>query len=284
MSRKNFQRAILFGIVLFSFSARTIVVKSKPQPAETFKDIILKSKNLTLQNDRMQALNVLSTSITKETPKSVAQLELKKTLREISSLFLSDRAQQLYELAISMKRADPQAAMSQLLDAQRLEPDNFLIMTEIVRLQIIKGDCGAAKKELGKYGKFKTVSEELLLVNLQAAICLGEQKSIDENKAFIGGVKSTELQLYWKAIDLELAGVDIKKMNQLVEELAKIDSHYPELEFWRWKLDVLNKKQTSIAGDKYLLLCKNLSSSKFRQYMMDPNLCKRVKDVEKSEN
>ncbi len=60
MSVMNFQRAILFGIVLCSFSAQTIVVKNKPQPAETYKDIILKSKNLTLQNDRMQALNILS--------------------------------------------------------------------------------------------------------------------------------------------------------------------------------------------------------------------------------
>lgn len=284
MNLRILQRTILLGIVLFSFQTPSVVLKNKTTFEETYKDIILKSKNLALQNDRIQALSILLSAFTKESPRTMGQIEIKRTFGDLSRMFFSDRAQQIYELAISMRRTDIQVALNQILDAQRLEPDNFLILNELVRLKIVKGDCSGALKELSKYSKFKVASEELLLSHLQVYSCLGNTKNIDETKLLINSLKPLEFAGFWKELEIELAGNDLKKIGILVEELAKIDPNYPEIQYWKWKIEIQNKKNNTSAGANYLLLCKNLSSSKFRQYMMDPNLCKRVQEVEKSEN
>ncbi len=129
-------RAALGAALLFLSTS----AYAKSTGIETYKDIIEKAHNLSLQNDRPQALRILSVAVKKETrPQAIA--ELKKVSRELSQIFLSDKSQQLYESGLSLKKIDPGEALDKIQEALKLEPENSLIVIEQARLQMMRGDC-----------------------------------------------------------------------------------------------------------------------------------------------
>lgn len=108
-------------------SATWVQAQTKDKKSETSQDIIEKAQNLILQRDRAQAINILANAIKRESGRSQSVVELKKTLNEIAALFFSDKAQQLYEVGITLKRTDLNQALQKITEALRMEPDNSKI-------------------------------------------------------------------------------------------------------------------------------------------------------------
>ncbi|HWU44304.1 MAG TPA: hypothetical protein VN132_12725, partial [Bdellovibrio sp.] len=108
-------RAATLAALLFS---RPLFAQPNAK-AETYKDIIEKAYNLSLQKDRQQALNILLSALQKETrPQNIA--ELRKVLSDVSHVFFSDKAQQLYETGISFRKTDLNQAQTKLTEALRI--------------------------------------------------------------------------------------------------------------------------------------------------------------------
>jgi hypothetical protein len=56
------------------------------------------------------------------------------------------------------------------------------------------------------------------------------------------------------------------------------------VEYWIWKLDQTEKKKNNDSAEKYVMACKNISANLYRQYMMDPGLCRHLTEMDLSGN
>lgn len=269
-------KIVLAAVALTTISAAAEV---KINRSETYKDIIEKAYNLSLQKDRQQALTLLAAALQRETrPAAVA--ELKKTVSDISHLFFSDKTQQLYEVAISLRKTDFSQALGKITEASRIEPDNGAIVNEQSRLLIIKGDCSGAQELAGKQEKLTPYDEEIQLTLAQAALC--SSGPLTAEIPDIAEAKKSSFQKFWLALLVEKAVKEknLVKAQEILGALRKVDPKYPEIAYWSWKIDQAQKKKDSESAQKYVMTCKNISASQYRQYMIDPMLCRRIIEVE----
>jgi hypothetical protein len=277
----SLKRAALFGAALFIFTEAfaAISVDTKSKKAETSKDIIEKAYNLSLQKDRTQAINILVSSIRQENLRNGNTTELKKALQQVSYLFYSDRAQQSYELALSVRRTDLPQAQQKLNEALRIEPDNLSLFNEMQRTLLIKGDCSTALDNVTKERQQDPFDENLILLQAQAQACLGKWEEFIKTRDGFDTKKSNQSK-FWTALEAEhaLAEKNISRAKDLVSSLSKMDSKYPELYYWQWRVATGTEKP--IVAEKYLKECKNISAALYRQYMTDVNLCRKVSEVE----
>ena len=267
------------GVALF-IPAPASFAQTKTPKSETYKDIIEKAYNLSLQRDRQQALNILSSAIQRES-RPQASAELKKAVSDVAHVFFSDKAQQLFETGVSLRRTDLNQALDKVTEASRIEPDNFLIVNELARLMVAKGDCKSAQETVQKPLLLVGFDEELKLSLAQALACQGKwleyQKLIDPV-----AVKKSPLQKFWWALEAErfIAAKNLTKAQEALNNLKKADEKYPEYHYWSWRLGTLTKKANLEEAQKYVMSCKNISANQYRQYMIDPMLCRHLTEVE----
>lgn len=276
----SLRRAALFGAALFFFQGTLAVsADSKSKKAETSKDIIEKAYNLSLQKDRPQAINILVSAIKQENAHNGNTAELKKALQQVSYLFYSDRAQQAYELALSLRRTDLPQATLKMAEALRIESDNLTLFNEMQRLVLIKGDCSAALDAVSKQRLQDPFDENLILLQAQAQVCLGQWEAYKETRDLLDMKKSYQAKA-WQELEIELAFAEknTAKGKEMIAGLQKLDEKYPELHYWQWR--VASNGDRPVAAQKYVKECKNMSATLYRQYMTDVNLCRRVTEVE----
>lgn len=269
--------AFLAALSIFILSNLSL---AKSPKSETHKDIIEKAYNLSLQKDRQQAMHILLNAIRKEArPQNIA--ELKKVVTEVASIFFSDKAQQLFETGVSLRKNDVSQALEKVLEASRLEPDNFTIINEIARLQIAKGDCKSAQEVVQAQLNFVNFDEDLKLSLAQALICQGKWTDYQKIVDSVSNRKSSQ-QKFWLALEVEkfLVQKNYSKVQENLLNLKKVDEKYPELSYWSWKISQMQKKRNNEEAHKYVMACKNISANQYRQYMIDPMLCRRTTEVE----
>ena len=274
-------RATLGVALCFGVSPlKSVWAQTKNGKSETYKDIIEKAYNLSLQRDRQQALNILANAVQKETrPQAIA--ELKKTASEVSNVFFSDKAQQQFEIGVSLRKTDLNQSLDKLTEASRIENDNFLIVNEMARLMIAKGECKNAQDIVQRQLSLIRFDEELKLSLAQAQVC--QKRWVDYQKtAESVGIKKSAQQKFWLPLEIDkhLAGKSFSKAVEALATLKKLDDKYPEVSYWMWKVDQEQKKPNVTAGQKYVMACKNISANQYRQYMIDPMLCRHLTEVE----
>ncbi|MEZ0392161.1 MAG: hypothetical protein ACAH59_08105, partial [Pseudobdellovibrionaceae bacterium] len=191
---KNIQRATVLVALFFA--------KAGFATTETYRDIIEKSYNLSLQKDRAQAMTILMSAFKRESKKSVAQKELAAAIDQVGKVFYSDKAQQLYELALSLRLTDSPTAFSKLQDASRLEPENISIEVALARQLISNGDCDGAQARILKQKEYLPAIEDLRLASAQAQLCNGktvEYQSIRQ----LQDIKQSSFAVYWLVLESE---------------------------------------------------------------------------------
>jgi hypothetical protein len=269
----------LFFLSAQVFAAPVTAQKNR-RLSEGPADLIEKAYNLSLQKDRTQAVNILVTAIRREHPTSVAAKEMKSALQEISSAFFGDKAQQLYELSISLRKNDVNQAQARLSDAIRIEPDNLLLLNEAARIHISKGECGTAAEALQKHRRWNPFDEQTLLTAAQAEVCRSEWPAYTALRSQ-SDVKKGPYALYWAGLEIEMALQEKSeaRAKENLELVRKEDPEYPELGYWIWRTEKDNQRRKN-GAQQYLLMCKKISAALFRRYLVDPNYCRRTAEVE----
>lgn len=281
VSYENIKRAALYCAALLFLSspvnASLLDVKSKK--SETSKDIIEKAYNLSLQKDRSQAINILVGAIKQENFQSGNTAELIRALQQVSYLFYSDRSQQNYELALSLRKSDPTQALQKISDALRIENDNLSLFNEQQRLAIIRGDCSGALENINKERLHNPFDEFLILLQAQANACLGKWDAYLKARDASEYKKSAQSK-FWTVLEIEyqISTGNSMKAKDLQAGLFKLDPRYPESLYWGWRL--ANAIEKDSIGQKYVKECKNLSAALYRQYMIDIKLCRRMTEIE----
>ncbi|HWU44691.1 MAG TPA: hypothetical protein VN132_14665, partial [Bdellovibrio sp.] len=95
-------------------------------------------------------------------------------------------------------------------------------------------------------------------------------------------VKKSSLQKFWLVLEVEryFKLKNFTKSQDALANLRKVDAKYPEVSYWSWKLSQSVKKSDPEDAQKYVMSCKNISANQYRQYMIDPMLCRRTTEVE----
>lgn len=251
---------------------------------ESYKDIIEKAYNLSLQKDRAQAIQILNGAIKRSATNVSAVTELKHVENDLGRLFYSEKAQQLYELSLSVRVTDPNQGFNKASEAMRIEPDNVSIILEVARQQMSKGDCSGAREGLLKAKKIYLHDEEVQMSLAQAYLCDGDTKSYLAIRSTVD-LKKSYLVKNWAMLDIERLFRDeqIEQARALLLVYLRGDTKYPEANYWQYRIDKELKKDTKSSATKYLSLCKNLTHASFRMYMMDGLLCRRQAEVESAE-
>ena len=245
---------------------------------ETYSDIIQKAQNLILQKNRPQALNVLIIAIKNERPSSLGFKELRKSLSEISRVFISEKSQQAYELSLSLKRTDLNLALTKIVEALRFEPENFTLLLENARQNITKGDCKAALEITQKTQKLNPWDEELNLVIAQTKMCLNDNSGYAMAKE--GMISANSLPWISLEIEKNIKEKNFNKAKDGVSQLKKIDKNYPERLYWAWRIDSEQKINNLEAAQEYKTECQNLTVLYYRRFILDPRLCSRTADID----
>ncbi|MDG0814880.1 tetratricopeptide repeat protein [Bdellovibrio svalbardensis] len=279
----SFLKAAFFAAFLsFQMFSSPAFSQSKAiaNKSETYKDIIEKAYNLSLQKDRQQALNILIAALQKENrPQPVA--DLRKAINDVAHVFISDKAQQMFEAGISLRKTDLTQALGKLNEASRLEPDNTAILSELSRTMIAKGDCSGAQDLMSKQAKLLPYDEELKLTAAQAYVC--QSAWVEYGKIYDSNeVRKSPFQKFWLILEVDryFKTKNYTKAQEIAANLKKIDGKYPEVSYWSWKLVQVAKKPGLEDAQKYVITCKNISANQYRQYMIDPMLCRHVVEVE----
>jgi hypothetical protein len=287
---KNLERAavsaaLFFGLSLSGTAFAKNIKDSKEQSgsshSETYHDLIEKAYNLSLQKDRTQAVGLLIAGIKREGRRSPSSKELLQALEKVATVFYSDKAQQLYELGISLKTTDPTVALSKLQEADRLEPENLSITLELARISLSQNDCDAAATRMKKIKELGELLEEPKLVESQAQVCLGLMDDFRKNRSQVD-LKKSVYAPFWQVTDIEASFKegDFAKAKEVAMTLQSVDSHFPEAYYWDWKSSQELKLKADASAQKYLNNCKTLSARQIRDYSKEPALCRRTTEVE----
>ena len=257
---------------------------------ETHQDLILKAQNLTLQRDRLQASQILIRGLQREKPASQAYKELLKSLTELSAVFYSEKAQDLYSLGEASTDARPKEAIDHFQEALRIEDGNVSILGALARAQLSVGDCEKADATTKSALGINPYSSELKLLSLQNLVCaksfgpLLARLSSDEDGLETTSdslVKNLRLGLLLQALMAQSkATLDLKKIKATLQTWETAAPDYPEVQYWKWEVSKVSGTSDRTAALKYSQLCQNLTARKRKNYSLDTNLCKGKEAVD----
>lgn len=262
------KKSLLFVAIIFSFGAQAA------EKSLAYKETIKKAEDFLLQKERPKAVKILTTLLDQEKQNKQAQAEARKILKDINGLFLNEKAQQNYELALNLKNTDSNQALVKLNEALTWEADNFKILTEISRIKINKKDCKSTLQPLELANQQNPYDELISLTLSQAYFCESETLKCENivNK-FIDPKRKTN-KYEWLQLEflLKIKEKDYTKAKDIYAEMKTVEGKNPQLELYE---SLLNKNSAvkNENTNKNTLTCKGVSQSLLRKFQQDPFFC-----------
>ncbi len=267
--------------ILLFMASFALVQTSNANQKESYKDLISKSQNLSLQHDRLQACQVLIRAIQKESKGSSAYRELKENLEELSTVFYTDQAQATFAQGESLLETKPKDAIDKFQEALKLEEGNVSILRALARAQLRLDECSSADTTVKTTENYDAVSGEYQLLKLQSLQCHKDEAALTEALE-AKDIDMTGVEKFLKVFPVEQNYLkkDIKKTRQLLSAWEAQMPDYPEVYFWKWQVSNLQGTPDKLSAEKYLQLCKGLSARKRKSFNLDVDLCKSIDEVD----
>jgi len=249
-------------------------------PKETYKNLIAKAQQLTLQKERLQAVRILARAAAKE--KGRAHAELLSTIDTLAEVFYTEKGQQIYELAESLKESAPPTAIEKLQEALQMEGQNTKVLKSLIRLNIQTQKCQQAEELTDRAYETNPFDKELRLLKIQAGVC-NKSVTTEEAKALAEESKNRKMRIFF-----DKARAHIFLLNgqpevalQIIKKIEKIDPRFPELYFVKMRAEESLEQSWFTTGTKYVELCRGLTKEHKRSYSLEPTLCSELGSVEK---
>ncbi len=258
-------RVLFFGLVLLtnavSFSDEIATIK--------------KAQSLFLEKKRLLAIEILLSAGKDSKPSK----KIISTINEISEAFLSEEALQLFESSLSLQATEPLQSQAKIIEALKIEPDNFLLLNEKFKYQILAQECAKAWAEIAEVLKKNPhflrsqISDRLVQICLKKP--LSEKALADKKDTFF----------YWSHLE-GISLVAQKSMAKAKDKLyfsAKLEPFFPENYYWLWMIEKSQHNPEDKSrqwAEKYIASCKGLTSQLKRSFGFDPFLCKKTAELE----
>lgn len=245
----------------------SVLAVSKKDEASSPREIIAIAQNLILQKDREQAIRILSKAQLVEKNKAVHS-EIRSVLKDIGSLFLYDKAQQEFESSISFRKTDPANWLDAIERAQKIEPDNTLIMLEVIRNYINKKDIKKAKEHLEEFRRKNAFDQNVVLAGIFIGLGQGDLKEYSNAKSKLKELKIENGAIAASYIDFldKVNSGNREKTILALAVLKKEDSLNPQIAYWENRLSGKAKSNNEA-------LCPSFPERFYRRYFYDLFFC-----------
>ncbi len=262
-------------------------IKSKIRAprAESYRDLIAKAEQLTLQHDRVQVSRILSGGLAQEAKGSFAYREIQKKLNELTSVFYSEQGQALFTLGETMAELRPKEAIEKFTEAQKFEQGNTTIARSMILIELKLDECDRAEASLEQLRESNELLAEIKVLAGQVMICKKEFGEISKLLTSQGGIpdetsraaKSIVARAMWM-------NADMKGLKSLLTSSDQ-GNWSAEYYFWKWMYQTTIDVSDIMLGQKYVQECDNMSARRRKELELDISLCsakKRVQDFLKN--
>lgn len=239
----------------------------KDDPAAPSREIIEIAQNLILQKDRDQAIRLLNKALLTEKNKTVLA-EIRTILKDIGSLFLFDKSQQEYESSISFKKTEPGKWIASVERAQKIEPDNTLIMMEVIRNQVSKKNLSRAKEILEEFRIKNAFDKNVILAGAFLGVASADGKDISFLKARVKDLQLPNyaaINSYIELLERILAGNKEKALLAFAV-WKKEDAQNPQVPYWEKRINGGPKVDEE-------QICESFPEHLYRRYYYDLFFC-----------
>jgi len=242
---------------------------------------ISKAQKLFLENKRTLATQVLREAMIKEKAGTAAHKELAENLREMSMRFLTDRGQKLFELGETLAQQNPKGAADRYREALSVEDNNTQALFALSLALLAQQKCGEAEKSLNDAIIENPGYWEAQLLLAPTLLCLEKEQEFSLHLTRLEKMDSIPKWWikYYRARFL-LSAEQPLAARALFENVRNEEKTFPESYFWIWsgEKEVLPPPRT--LAQKYISICKNLSSKTRAQFKFEPNLCRDTEKVD----
>lgn len=264
------KRAAFFGAALFSCACFS---GNKNKPLDTLKSTLTEAQGFLLNKDRTQAIKVLIQALKNEKQNSKNYIELSNFLKKTSEIFISEKAQQSFELALTAYTADKNLTKDKLLETLKIEPQNSLILKAVVFTLLSLKECQKVPPYLDELKVINEYDEDIEALKLLNLICINNKS---EALALMTKTDPQMLnQSFWLVNKYRL--LQTESLEGQMDTKA-LPNDYPEIIYVHWLTEKEQKEKDKLA-DKYKQLCQsNISYDKAYSYL-DPWICEHVKEL-----
>jgi len=282
-----FRGAVLFWVAFF-FLELTILIQSdaaeqlrQSKTKETAKDLIDKAQNLILQRDRLKASRVLQQGINTKDYSAENRKKLRRSLIKISTLFLSEKGQQAFQLADSMYFTEEPKVLIKYEEALQLEPQNILVIGALARAQLKENKCTMALQSLQRGDDINPFDSDLKYYQIRALYCLNRRTQARVIRSRAKGAMG-KYKIYLIQLDIENAMKENNKQRaySFAKKALNMDKKYPETYYWLWRTRPIEEELEVEDAQRYLELCKSLGPPLRRKYSFNPHLCQYTVEID----
>ncbi len=253
-------------LTLFFFQIYCVVLTGSEE------GLIQTARQLLLDGKRSKAYEHLVNKVTGSVtdPKNI---DLIKELNRLSVIFLTEDSQKLYEQGRTQFYKDEKGKLDKLFQAQKLEPQNLLILEQRAWFLIRQFKCNPAGKDIRKISQLNPYYPPLNRLQFYLSIC--EKKTIKECPEKLDINKGLKHKVYQL-----LACKDDESKEHLVQKASICKSlqatvpELPELKLW-----CSNEKNLGAipSKERYNKDCENLITQPSYHRLIDiyPFVCKK---------
>jgi tetratricopeptide (TPR) repeat protein len=236
---------------------------------------------LAKKKNRTEACAVLQKSLAEMSPSSKSRAKVVEALHQISRMFFTDKGQKEFEAGQASMWDSPDMALTHLKAALAIEDDNLLILDNVARIQLMKQDCDAAAGTLNGARKINAYASEAAILELRALVCQKNFSGFKEKaKNVVPADKWEEAYVQYLTAQESIQNQNWKKAFELLSKVTEEQPQFPEAYFWMAKAGDELDKDTEPQYQKYVSLCKALTTRDKRRFSLEPKLCVNQKDAE----
>lgn len=242
---------------------------------------IEQAQGLALKKNRKEACAVLNRAY-QSTPAQVrSRGKLIENLNQLSKVFFTDKGQKLFESGQVLLFENADLAISQLREAQGLEDENVLVLSNLARAQMIKGDCDGALLNLEMARSLNPFAIEPAVLELRALLCAKRFDTFREKTKSLSAGEKWDLSFvqYLQAQE----HLRQNSSHKAFEALVKVTEEFPQFPegfYYLAKAGKALEKDSSACLQKYSALCKGVTLRERKKFSYEPQLCNRMKDVD----
>lgn len=277
----NVASVALAGAATSARSSGPTVPRKQSGQLETYRDLIMKAQNLTLQRDRLQTSQVLLRALRREIKGGTPYKELARTLDDLSSVFYTEKAQMLHAAGESLPPEKNKEALERFQQALRIEEGNVAVLKSLSRAHLVAGECDRAETYQKAAEALNPISPEVKLLRLQVWDCQKNTERLSEAlKVKDADMAPVESAMKGLLVGEFLRSKDFKKARVFLGAWETQAPENPEVHYWKWELARAMGMSDQASALKYIRLCQSLSPRRRRVYALDVHLCRGKEAVE----
>ncbi|NJL25257.1 MAG: tetratricopeptide repeat protein [Calothrix sp. SM1_5_4] len=243
---------------------------------------IERGQALALKKNRQEACTVLQRALeSTPAPAKASRAKLLEALHGIAKVFFTDKGQRAFEAGRSLMYEAPDMALARFKEALDLESDNIQILDNMARVQLMKPDCPAALATLNRARQMNPWHAEAAVLELRALLCAQQMDILREKAKNLPALDRWEESFVQFILAQELlAQGQAKKAAEMLTKVTEEQPAFPEAYYHLGKaLEELGRAADAV-HEKYVSLCKAITSNERKKYSLEPRLCVNQKEVQ----